>query len=300
MKVALLTSGGDAPGMNSVLVNLIHYMFDSGVQVSLVQDGFKGLLDNKFIDVCNKNEYDNFLTEAGSFIYCARSKEFVTNWPIAIDNLKKNNIDVLVVIGGDGSFKGTQLLSNSIPTLFIPATIDNDVEWSDYSVGFDSCLNEIINQSNKIIKTFKTHKNVVVVEVMGRYCSDLTNAAAKVIQPAIVLNHENKKPINQIVNELKDFYKQNNYGFILMSENLYSKDEIKELLSSIESNLNCAARFDSLGYSQRGANVTEYELSVTNKFAKLVSELVNNHIYNNAVSVNNHEVINISYESIKE
>lgn len=300
MKIALLTSGGDAPGMNSVLINLIHNLYDNQFEINLIQDGFKGLLENKFINILNRNQYDIFLNEAGSFIYCARSKEFVNNWSIAIDNLKRNNIDLLIVIGGDGSFKGTKLLSSRIPTLFIPATIDNDIKWSDYSIGFNSCLNEIVNQSNKIIKTFKSHKNVVIVEVMGRYCSDLTNESSKLIIPSIVLNHENKKTVNEILNVVKKFYSKNNYGFILMSENLYSEEQIKELLKLIELNLNCSARFNKLGYSQRGANVTEFELFIADQFAKLILNLIKNNVFNNAVLVRKNKIINKSYKEIEE
>lgn len=299
-KIAILTSGGDAPGMNDTIINLIHYAFENNYQVTLIQDGFKGLLNNEFISVNFKNEYDQYLGESGSFIYSARCKEFINNWEIAISNLQKNNIDYLIVIGGDGSYQGTKLLSTKFETIFIPATIDNDIKFTNYCIGFDSCLNEIVLQSNKIIKTFKTHKNIVIVEAMGRYCSDLVNGASKLIHPCIHITHENKKNINELIQDLEKFYKKHNFGFILISEHLYEKNEIDLILKTIETTFNCSARFNVLGYSQRGADVTKIEKLMANSFAKLAIENINNKKYNQALFYKNNEFKASEYIDIKE
>lgn len=297
-KIGILTSGGDAPGMNNVIINLIHYAFDNNYQVTLIQDGYKGLINNDFVNVNFKNEYDSYLNEAGSFIYCARNETFIQNWEIGISNLENNNVECLIIIGGNGSYEGAKLLSTKTKTIFIPATIDNDVNFTDYCIGFDSCLNEIVLQSNKIIKTFQTHKNIVIVETMGRYCSDLVNAASKLVIPNINISHENKKSVDQLIKELKPFYEKYNYGFILMSEHLYSKNEIDLILKSIESTFKCAARFNSLGYSQRGANVTEKEKMMALNFAKLAIKNINNEEYQHAIFFKDNNFITKEYKKI--
>ena len=277
MKIAILTSGGDSPGMNATIINLLINALASNHEVVFVKNGFNGLLDNDFISLeKNHISYYDYLYQSGSFIGSARSIRFINESDLAIKNLVNNHIDTLVVIGGNGSFLGAKLISKKIQVIFIPASIDNDVSFTNYCIGFSSCCNEVIKQSQKIISTFKTHQNIVIIEVMGRYCSDLVNFTSKALLPAVLINHETNITKSEIIMQLKHFYKKHHYAFILLAENIYQKEEIQNLQLEIEQSLNCSVRFDSLGYSQRGADVDFNDLYVAHEIAKLaINELVN-------------------------
>lgn len=299
MKIAILTSGGDAPGMNALIINLINYAFDKKYEVYLIEDGYKGLAENNFYKVNNPYEYSKYLFDSGSFIYCSRYPKWKENWKIGLDNLINNGIDCLIVIGGNGSYKGVQLLSKYIKTIFIPGTIDNDVDFSDYCIGFASAISEVVTQSKKIISTFKTHKNIVILEVMGRHCSDLTNEAAKALNPSLVINHENKLSIDEILQKIINYYQNNKFAFILLAEHTLNQEQIKEIINSLETKLDCSPRFSVLGYSQRGANVDPFDLSMANKMSEHAIKLIEKNDLNKAIHVQNNNLISSKYDDLE-
>lgn len=275
MKIAILTSGGDAPGMNAVIVNLIHDAFSSHHEVFLIDDGYEGLLDNKFSLVKNSTQYDEYLNKAGSFIYCSRSPRFINEYHLGLDNLSQHSIDYLIVIGGNGSYKGTQLLASGIKTIFIPASIDNDVDFSSYSIGFASATQEIVQQSRKLISTFKTHKNIIFLEVMGRYCPDLAIAASNIIHPALTLTRKNKLSISDVVQQLTNYYQKHQFALVIVSEYVYSQDETNQIISMTQQSTGCQARWNVLGYVQRGADVCQQDINAAKQMAQLAINQIN-------------------------
>lgn len=287
MRLAILTSGGDAPGMNAIIVNMINLAFENDNEVFLIEDGYEGLLNNKFTKVINNKLYCDYFSHAGSFIYSSRSPRYIKEYDVAIKNLQNNKIDCLIVIGGNGSYKGVQLISHKINTIFIPASIDNDIDFSEYSIGFSSATNEIVNQARKLIITFKTHKNIVFLEVFGRYCSNLAISSSSIIYPALTLTHENKLSKEKIVEHLKKYYEENKYALVILSELVYTNNEIKEIIHELEKNISCQGRHCILGYTQRGANPTVFELSMANQFSKIAMEQINKKNFNVAVYYKN-------------
>lgn len=283
MRLAILTSGGDAPGMNATIVNLVNLALKDNHEVFLIEDGYEGLLNNKFIFIKDNKLCSEYYYQAGSFIYSARSPRYINEYNVAIDNLQNNKIDCLIVIGGNGSYKGVQLISHKINTIFIPASIDNDIDFSDYSIGFSSATSEIVNQAKKFILTFRTHKNIVFLEVFGRYCSNLALQSSSIIKPALTLTHENKLSKDEILKILKEYYQENKYALIILSELVYTNDEIKEIMVELDKNLPCQTRHSVLGYSQRGADPTSFELLMTNQFSKLTMDQINNKNFNVAI-----------------
>lgn len=298
MKIAILTSGGDAPGMNAAIINLIHYGMQQNYEIYLIEDGYEGLLDNKFLVVDDENKYDEYLTQAGSFIYSSRSKRFMHDYVLAINNLKQHQIDYLIVIGGNGSYLGVQLLKSEIKTIFIPASIDNDINFSDYSLGFASATQEIVIQAEKLRSTFRSHKNIVFLEVMGRYCSDLANAASKQINPTLVLTHEHKLSVTAIVNLIDEWYKKNHYGIVIVSEYVYSNEEKQLIIERLQKKILCQVRWNVLGYSQRGALVQSYDLSIAKKMANLAIEQIVQNKSNVAICQENNELLAKSYQTL--
>ena len=169
-KIAMLTSGGDASGMNAAIRAITRYARFKGLEVLGFYEGFKGLINNDFI-LLDLNSVGGIIDRGGTFLYSARSEEFKTEEGMqkSIDNLNKNKVDGLIIIGGDGSFRGAHDLHNrGIRVIGIPATIDNDIAGTDYSIGFDTALNVIIDLISKIRDTASSHDRLFVIEVMGR------------------------------------------------------------------------------------------------------------------------------------
>lgn len=283
MRLAILTSGGDAPGMNAIIVNLINLALKENHEVFLVENGYEGLMNNNFIHVKNNKLYFEYFNQAGSFIYSTRSLRYVKEYEVAIEHLKNNKIDCLIVIGGNGSYKGVQLISHKINSIFIPASIDNDIDFSDYSIGFSSATNEIVNQARKLIVTFRTHKNIVFLEVFGRYCSHLAVESSLIVQPALTLTHENKLSKGEVVEALKKYYQENEYALVIIAEFAYTSNEIKEIMIELEEKIPCHVRHCILGYTQRGADPTVFELLMANKFSKEAMDQINEKNFNVAI-----------------
>ncbi|MBR4486865.1 6-phosphofructokinase [bacterium] len=182
-KVAIMTSGGDAPGMNMILVCLLRFLYKDNYQVTIIYEGIKGLLNDEIVDF----DYNNFIDftdciyDSGTVIRSSRVKDFYKEekQDLAIRNLKKHHIELLIVIGGDGSYHAANCLSKKgIKVITIPATIDNDVASSEYTIGFYSALNFVYEYIKAIRNTAKSFGSFCLIEVMGNQCSDLSLYAA--------------------------------------------------------------------------------------------------------------------------
>jgi 6-phosphofructokinase 1 len=179
--IAVLTSGGDAPGMNACIKAITSIALHHHLGVFGIQDGFNGLINNQ-ISPITQQEVSTIIQRGGTILGTARCPEFLIkeNRDIAYHNLKAQNIDALIVIGGDGSFKGASIFSNefNFPVIGIPGTIDNDIEGTDYTIGFDTALNTICEAIDKIRDTANSHHRIFLVEVMGNNSGVLALNAA--------------------------------------------------------------------------------------------------------------------------
>lgn len=174
-RIAVLTSGGDAPGMNAAVCAVVEQGMHHGLEVYGVKYGFKGLVEGEFHLLTVADCHDK-AKRGGTFLYSARFPEFreVENQLKAIEQMKKHNIDALVVIGGDGSFTGAlKLVGHGFPAVGIPGTIDNDIPGTEYTIGFDTAVNVALNEIDKISDTAASHNRTFVVEVMGRHAGDM-------------------------------------------------------------------------------------------------------------------------------
>ena len=174
-KIAVLTSGGDSPAMNAAIRAVVRIGIENEVQVFGVHRGFNGLINGEIFEM-DRHSVSDIIQRGGTILRTARSEEFRTpeGRQKALNVIKVLKIDGVIVIGGDGSFRGAKELSDlGIPTVGIPGTIDNDLPYTDYTVGFDTALNTAIDAINKIRDTSSSHERVSVIEVMGRNCGDL-------------------------------------------------------------------------------------------------------------------------------
>lgn len=174
-RIAVLTSGGDAPGMNAAIRSVVEQGAHYGIEVIGVKYGFKGLVNGDF-EVLTVADCHDKLRRGGTFLYSARFPEFreVENQLKAIDQMKQHGIEALVAIGGDGTFTGAlQLQKHGYPVVGIPGTIDNDIPGTEYTIGFDTAVNVALEEIDKISDTAASHNRTFVVEVMGRHAGDI-------------------------------------------------------------------------------------------------------------------------------
>ena len=175
-KIGVLTSGGDAPGMNAAVRAVTRAANERGVQVVGILGGYRGMIHDEMIDLSNR-DVSNKIQLGGTFLYSDRCLEFKEEWGMkkAIENLRKHEIDGVVAIGGDGTFRGaTDLSVRGVPTIGVPATIDNDITATDNTIGFDTAMQSVVDDVDRLRDTCESHARCNVVEVMGRGAGDIT------------------------------------------------------------------------------------------------------------------------------
>lgn len=175
-KIGVLTSGGDSPGMNACVRAVVRYAIYKGLDVYGVERGYTGLINNHIKEM-NKRSVSDIIQRGGTILKTARCPEFVEDkyMQIAVENMEAYGIDGLVVIGGDGSFRGAQDLYKKfgVNVIGIPGTIDNDLAYTDYTLGFDTSVNTVVSAINNLRDTMTSHDRVCIIEVMGRKCGDI-------------------------------------------------------------------------------------------------------------------------------
>ncbi len=259
--IAVLTSGGDAPGMNAAIRAVVRAAARHDMKVTGIRKGFNGLLDGDFIQL-DKNDVADTIQRGGTFLYTARSEKFRTleGQRQGAENLKKAGIDALVIIGGDGSFEGARRLSDlGINTMGIPVTIDNDVACSDYTIGFDTAVNTAMEAIDKIRDTSTSHERVSIVEVMGRgagyialWCG-IVNGAEDILIPEM-FDGNLQVFIDRLASHIIENRKKGKtHHIIINAEGIGHTYEISKKLEDITG---IGTRATILGYLQRGGSPT--------------------------------------------
>lgn len=257
--IAVLTSGGDAPGMNACIRAVVRTAIYHGIGVFGVIDGFNGLIQNNF-KVLGYEDVSNILQRGGTILGTARSADF--HLPemrsIAHQHLLAHNIQALIVIGGDGSFKGASIFGQEFnyPVIGIPGTIDNDIVGTDYTIGFDTALNTIIEAVDKIRDTAASHHRVFLVEVMGNNSGILALSAAAASGAEEVFIPEREENMINFVEKIERALRAKKYSIIIVAEG----DQVggaRQLYQFLEKqNLTERVRISVLGHIQRGGSPT--------------------------------------------
>ncbi len=255
--IAVLTSGGDAPGMNAAVRSVVRAAMYRGMKVIGVYRGYNGLL-NKDVKELDLRSVSDTINRGGTVLYTARSEEFKTPEGIekAAQNCRDLGIDGLVVIGGDGSFRGARKLSLAgIPCVGIPGTIDNDISCSEYTVGFDTAMNTAMEMVDKIRDTAQSHDRCSVVEVMGRRCGDIALQTGIACGATSILVPEIEYDIERDV--ISKIYEQKSTGkkhfIIVVAEGVGG---VEDLAKYIEKRTGIETRATILGHVQRGGSPT--------------------------------------------
>ena len=227
-KIAVLSSGGDAPGMNAAIRAVARKAGKLGIEAVGVVGGYKGLVYENLVSL-NSGAVSNIINRGGTALYTDRCLEFVTEEGMqrAIDTCKRNNIDAIVAIGGDGTFRGaTDLAVRGIPTIGVTGTIDNDITATDYTVGFDTAMNTVLELVDRLRDTCESHARINVIEVMGRHCGQIALCAGIASGAIATIIPEAPFDEQEILDRIKTAREGGKRGMIVMvSEGVFVKDE---------------------------------------------------------------------------
>lgn len=293
-KIAVLTSGGDAPGMNAAIRAVVRKGIYHGLEVMGVYNGYQGLIDGN-IHTLDLGSVGDIIQRGGTRLYSARCLEFMTEEGQlkGIEQLKKHGIEGLVVIGGDGSYRGAMALTErGIPAVGVPGTIDNDIPGTDYTIGFDTALNTVIEAIDKIRDTATSHERTFIVEVMGRDAGDLALWAGLAGGAETIVIPEDPYQLDDIVARLKSGHERGKkHSIIIVAEGVMSGNALAEL---IETHANIETRVSVLGHIQRGGSPTARDRVLASQFGARAVELLMDGQGGLAVGMRNHQVVDYS------
>ena len=288
-KIAVLTSGGDAPGMNAAIRAVVRYGIGMGMEVMGVERGLQGLIDNAFVPM-NMRSVSDIIHRGGTILKTARCPEFKTEagQQAAIKNLRANGVEGLIVIGGDGSFMGAKAMTDhGFPSIGIPGTIDNDLAYTDYTLGFDTACNTILDAINKIRDTMSSHERVSIIEVMGRNCGDLALYTGLCGGAEVIIVPEHPLTIEEIVETLGGGQLHGKTsGIIVLAEGAGHADDLKAELASRTS---MVVKTTRLGHIQRGGSPSCRDRYLGTCFGVHAVKLLKNGIGNRIVGIKNHK-----------
>ncbi|MBE6999340.1 MAG: 6-phosphofructokinase [Ruminococcaceae bacterium] len=254
-RIALLTSGGDAPGMNAAIRSVVRTAIYNDIQVLGIRRGYNGLIKNDFFPMDSRS-VNKITAQGGTMLYTARCAEFQTPEGLqrAADNCKYLGIEGLVCIGGDGTFRGAQALSEyGVQVVGIPATIDNDIACTHYSIGFDTAANTAIDAIDKLSDTMQSHERISVVEVMGRHAGHLALYVGLSVGAAVTLIPEEpydmQRDIIDVIREGRIHGR--NHSIVIVAEGVGNTNEI---VKTIEAETGVETRLTVIGHIQRGGS----------------------------------------------
>lgn len=290
-KIGILTSGGDAPGMNAAIRAVVRKALNYNLEVVGIQDGFLGMHQELFISL-DHSSVDNIIGLGGTILGTARFLEFKEEKirAEAVQNLKKHNIDAVVIIGGDGSYMGAlRLTQMGIPCIGIPGTIDNDTHGTDYTIGFDTALNTIVDCMDKLRDTCNSHKRVSIIEIMGRHCGDLSTYASIAGGADFLIIPERNFNHQELYNQINSsFATGKRHVLIALAENIVNADTLAQ---DVQKNTNYECRATILGHIQRGGSPTPNDRILASRLGAYAVDLLLQGVQGHSVGVHKNELV---------
>ena len=293
-RIGLLTSGGDAPGMNAAIRAVVRSGIYYGMEVFGIERGYAGLIEDNFMPM-EMRSVSNIVQFGGTKLRTARCLEMMTEegQKQAAATLEKHGIDGLVVIGGDGSFRGAKALTEKfgVPTIGIPGTIDNDLEYTDYTLGFDTAVNTCLDIINKLRDTMTSHERVSVVEVMGRHCGDIALYSGISSGAEIIVVPEIAFDMNEIVAKIHRSRANGKHSnIVIVAEGVMGADEFAKRLQAQTS---YSVRPTCIGHVQRGGSPTMADRMLAAQFGNKAVRLLNEGIGNRVVGIRENKIIDM-------
>ena len=283
--IGVLTSGGDAPGMNAAIRAVVRAGCELGMKVYGIRRGYNGLMENDMFEM-NLRSVSDIINRGGTILYSARSPRFKTDegMQAAIRTCRERGIEGLVVIGGDGSFRGARDLSlKGLPCVAIPGTIDNDIGCCDYTIGYDTAMNTIMSMVDRIRDTAESHDRCAVVEVMGRGAGYLALSAGIACGATSILVPEIPYDFDRdVIERMKRTQRSGKVHFVIMvSEAIGGVDEMAK---RIQAETGVESRATILGHVQRGGSPTAKDRIVASQMGHYAVQLLKNGIGNRVVA----------------
>jgi 6-phosphofructokinase 1 len=293
-KIGVLTSGGDSPGMNAAIRAVVRTGIYHGLEVYGIMRGYSGMIDDDIYRMESRS-VANIIQRGGTILKCARSAEFSTpeGRKIAYENLKKRGINGLVVIGGDGSFKGAQKFSNEfdIPCIGLPGTIDKDIAGSDFTIGFDTAVNTAVEAIDKIRDTADAHDRLFIVEVMGRDAGYIALHSGIATGAENILIPETKTDIEELLTSLSEKEKRKklvNLVVVAEGDDFGGGNEIARIVKERLPNFD--TRVCILGHIQRGGSPTCLDRLIASRMGYHAVESLMHGRYNIMVGIVNNKL----------
>ena len=289
--IGVLTSGGDAPGMNAAIRSIVRAAAYMGMTVKGIKRGYNGLIENNIVDLDIRSVSD-IIQRGGTVLYTARCLRFTTEEGMqeAIKNCKVNGIEGLVVIGGDGSFRGARDLSlRGIPCIGIPGTIDNDIPSTEYTIGFDTAMNTVVEMVDKLRDTACSHERCSVVEVMGHGAGDIALQSGLAVGATAIIVPEIGFNLQSVIDKILETQKNGrNHFIIVVSEGLCDATQFAKLLQEATG---IETRATILGHIQRGGNPTLRDRVVASKMGYAAVELLSKGVGNRVVGLKENKIV---------
>lgn len=283
--IAVLTSGGDAPGMNAAIRAVVRAGISMGLNVKGIRRGYAGLIEGDIIDMDARSVSD-IIHRGGTMLYTARCPEFKTQEGVdkAIASCKEHGIDGIVVIGGDGSFRGARDLSlGGIPCIGVPGTIDNDISSTEYTIGYDTAINTAVEMADKLRDTAQSHDRCSVVEVMGRRAGYLALQTGVACGAIAVLVPEVEFDLKKdVIEKIKAVHKTGKKHFVVVVAE--GVGGVVDIAAKIEEETGIESRATILGHVQRGGIPTARDRVMASQMGYRAVELLNNGIGNRVIT----------------
>lgn len=291
-RIGVLTSGGDAPGMNAAIRAVVRSAIHRGIEVMAIEDGYKGMVEGSIYPMTTKSVSD-IIYRGGTILGSARLAEFKLDEVRrkAVANLKEHGIEAVVVIGGDGTYKGAQALTDmGINCIGLPGTIDNDISSTEYTIGFDTALNTVIQNIDKLRDTSSSHHRCSVVEVMGNHCGDLALFSAISCGAEIVVTPETGYDEEAMLERLHylDNNRKKKHAIVVISEKI---TDVELLAQKISKATSFSGRATVLGHIQRGGSPTAFDRVLATRMGDKAVELIANGIGGHCVGIKENKIV---------
>lgn len=297
-RIGILTSGGDSPGMNPAIRAVVRGGIYNGLEVFGIRRGYEGLIENDIFKM-DVSSVGGIITNGGTMLKTARSYYYMEKegFQKALDSIKENQIEGVVVIGGDGSLRGAlELAKAGVPVVGLPATIDNDLGYSDYTIGFDTACNTVLDAIGKIRDTSSSHERISVIEVMGRHCGRLalytgiTGGADAVLVPEVEVDMD--KVCDKILAGIR---RDKKYSIIVKAEGVEMSSQ--KLAEELQNRLDLESRIVVLGHVQRGGSPTARDRMIASRMGYEAVKILKDGQSSKALGLLNDKVTAIDIET---
>lgn len=290
-KIGILTSGGDAPGMNAIIYSVVKTAAKKNVEVVGIYRGYNGLINGK-VKTLKLEDVDNIERRGGTILFSDRCLEFKTEEGIkkAKKTCEEIGIDALIVVGGDGTFKGAYDLFNiGVPCVGLPGTIDNDIACTEYTLGYDTAVNTAVEMVDKLCDTITSHDRCSVVEVMGRNSGYIALYVGLSCEAAYIITKEMEFSEQDLFFKMKESVKRGKKSFVVVvAEGILN---VVELAEKIQKTVGVESRATILGHVQRGGNPTVKDRVIGTRFGAKAVELLFSGEFGKVVGVKDNELV---------